>query len=167
MKERLRRAAVDLLLLVCVAVAAVFTLRGDGGAGNTTYSALSAAVTAAPTIAPAPADVFRAEREKTRAREIAALETLASQADTDAALKAQASRALLDLNTFSEQELAVEAALSGMNLSGVASVSGKLAYVFVAQRLTAEQAALLFSAVQEITALSGENIRVSDGNSVV
>lgn len=164
-----KRRWFDLVLLLVVVLSAALALRSNGGFSSSeqVYSASRLTATTQPTPTPDPLTKYIKQREETRDKEMQALQTLLDSDKTSDSLRADGEKALLDLTHFSEQELAVEAALSGMGVNGVAYVTNDLAYVYVREKLTDEQAALLFLSVSEITGLSDQNIRVADANSIV
>ncbi len=167
--KKTKRHWFDLVLLLAVVISAAFALRSNGGFSSSeqVYPASRLTATARPALTPDPLTSYIKRRDETRDKEMQALQTLLDGEKTGDSLRADGEKALLDLTRFSEQELAVEAALGGMGVSGVAYVTNDLAYVYVREKLTEEQAALLFLSVSEITGLSDQNIRVADANSIV
>ena len=165
-KKKGGRRWFDLLLVLTVALSAFLALRG-GAFQTAEVSSGRFTVSASPTATPDPLAAFAKQREEARERETRALETLTSGDTANDSLRASAQEALLALTRCAERELAVEAALAGMGVNGVAYVTDDLAYVYVREKLTESQAALLFLNISEITGLDDRNIRVSDANSTV
>lgn len=159
-KAGFKARAPILLLSLAVLLAAAAALRADETRIPTAY--VAASFPSERDAADDTRETFKKERDATREQERAALKTLLS--DASEALRKDAEDMLLSLFACSEYETQIETALCGMNLTGLSSVNGKCAYVFVDQALSARQAALLFASVQEITGYLEDAIRVSDDN---
>ena len=164
MKGKIRDRLWNVLLLITVASALLLTLSRSGQETESAALPLTAASlsTPLPTAAPAPAEVYRQERAQTRQRDRDALLALAESGNISPETRALAESQLLETAKNDEIELAAEAALiaRGYSNSLCAARQGAIT-VFLDKEISAGDAALLLSVVQEASGLAPENIRLT------
>ncbi len=164
MISRIKDRIWNALLLFTVGAALFLTLSRDGR--ETEKAALPLAVASlsvpAPTAAPTPTEVYRQERAQTRLRDRDALLALLENANTRPESRALAENQLLETAKNDEIELAAEAALiaRGYPDSLCAARAGAIT-VLLDKEISAADAALLLSVVQEASGLAPENIRLT------
>ena len=157
MKDRI----LNVLMLAAVAAALIWTfLKGppDTEAGLPMASVAQPAVT----IAPHPAEVYRARRKETRAMEQSLLTTLIDSEHTAPEAKTMAEQQLITITSNDEIELAVEGALAANGYTDALCVSrdGSMT-VFLPTEITADDAAYFLEMAQDASGLTPENIRLT------
>ena len=156
MKDRI----LNVLMLAAVAAALILTFLK--GPPDTEAGLPMASVAQPATIAPHPAEVYRARRKETRAMEQSLLTTLIDSEQTVPETKAMAEQQLIAITTNEEIELAVEGALAANGYTDALCVSrdGSMT-VFLPAEITADDAAYFLEMAQDASGLTPENIRLT------
>ena len=160
MKDRIMNA----LMLLTVAAALILTLIRGAPEPERAFDApiVSSFATAAPTGTPHPADVYRQQRAESRQMEQAMLEALIGSAFTAPETRELAEQQLMETAARMETELAVEAALAGKGYAKALCVAREnTVTVMTGTALSAPDAALLLTVIQEASGVSPENIRMT------
>ena len=150
------------LMLLSVAAALIFTWMNEKKPVSTPTLALTVPATLAPTASPRPIDAYRAQRERTRQEETAALSALSENALADEDIRRMAQIQFTEIAQRNEIELAVEAALITRGYPDALCVfqSGTLT-VLLSEPLAETDAQWIFQLAKEISGLEMENIRIS------
>ena len=159
MKDRILNA---LMLLTVAAALGLSLFRGGGEGAAGEAFVLSALATVAPVQTPHPADAYRLERKETRKKEEELLLTLIEGEKTPPETRELAQAQLLQMTRNDEIELAAEAALAAAGCAqGLCVARQGEVTVFFPREITAREAALYLSVIEEASGLAGENIRLT------
>ena len=159
MKDRILNG----LMLVTVAAALFLTLIRGAPDVETAFDApVVSYPTAAPTVTPHPADLYRQRRVESRQLERSMLQTLIDSEYTAPETRLLAQEQMMETARQMETELAVEAALAGKGYGeALCVVRENTVTVMTGTELTAADAALLLDIIREASGAAPENIRMT------
>ena len=153
MKDRV----LNFLLIVTVALALLLSLRQEPKADTPLMPSTETLAAVAD-----PVSAYRERRNARRQREEEALTLLVGDETGDAALRAQAREALLDMQRRAETEHTAEALAIGRGYGdAVCTVAGETLLIVLQNAIPDGEAARLIRLTAEATGLSAENIRIS------
>ena len=151
----------NVLMLLSVAAALIFTFIQEKKGVSAPVLSLLPSATFSPTPSPRPIDAYRLHRERTRQEESAALSVLSQNALADEEIRRMAQMQLTEIAERNEIELAAEAALIARGYPDALCIfqAGNMT-VLLTKSLSEADAAWIFQLIREVTNLEMENIRV-------
>ncbi len=130
----------------------------------------TAGVNATPTVTviKTPLAAYQEKREATRKEDMAALETLAANAQVDQTARDQAHDELMEVIRCRENELAIEGALTGAGLAPCVAVvqRGAVTVLVEKKELTQTEASMILTVAAAHSGEAPENIRIMAGDMI-